>query len=231
MRVLIPIASGLETTVHQRVLNFEQITAIENDAHFRAGHYYGGQLPITGLELARRIAHKTFVSLEALGERARKEVLTRRPPHAWYEMHHPVEVYLWRQGEKFAQRFDANSYLRIVDAWQWLDLPREAGKRRLEDLFHAAHDHRYLVFSIDSDECFPPAEQHMLVRLLEQAKVPVTWITVHSRCGHDAFLVEPHLFAPHLRQALEEPDAPPTAQTARPQRHGQRRPGQVDLEP
>jgi homoserine O-acetyltransferase len=29
------------------------------------------------------------------------------------------------------------------------------------------------------------------------------WITVHSEKGHDAFLLEPRLFAPHIRQVLE----------------------------
>jgi homoserine O-acetyltransferase len=29
------------------------------------------------------------------------------------------------------------------------------------------------------------------------------WITVHSDKGHDAFLLEPRLFTPHLSQALD----------------------------
>jgi homoserine O-acetyltransferase len=28
------------------------------------------------------------------------------------------------------------------------------------------------------------------------------WITVHTEKGHDSFLLEPKLFAPHLQQAL-----------------------------
>ena len=123
VRTVVPIASGLETTVLQRLMNFEQIVAIELDSEFRAGRY--NAQPRNGLASARRIAHKTFVSLQHLRARAR-----------------------------------------------------------------------------DSDGSFEPPEQARLVRVLEDAGVPVTWISVHSGKGHNAFLLEPELFAPHIAQAL-----------------------------
>ena len=52
------------------------VTAIEGDPNFRGGDFYGGPHPNLGLALARRIAHKTFVSLETLRERARSEVVS-----------------------------------------------------------------------------------------------------------------------------------------------------------
>jgi homoserine O-acetyltransferase/O-succinyltransferase len=204
VRVVVPIASGLETTLYQRILNFEQITAIEADQAFRGGNYAHPLKPDTGLALARRIAHKTFVSLETLVERAGKRVVSRKPPHGWYEMNHPIESYLHHQGETFVHRFDANSYLRILDAWQWFDLCKEAGASSRLSLFKRCQDQRFLVFSIDSDLCFPQEEQRKLVRLLKKAQVPVTWITVNSDKGHDSFLLEPELFGPHLRHVLEE---------------------------
>ena len=115
-------------------------------------------------------------------------------------MNHPVESYLFHQGLKFVKRFDANTYLRILDAWQWFDLVAEAGGD--DDIFSRCRDHRFLVFSIDSDASFPPAEQGHLVKTLEAARVPVTWITVHSGKGHDSFLLEPALFTPHIAQIL-----------------------------
>ena len=60
------------------------------------------------------------------------------------------------QGEKFVRRFDANTYLRILDAWQWFDLAAEAGARDFKDLFRRCRDQEFLVFSIDSDLSFPP---------------------------------------------------------------------------
>ncbi|MCX7869422.1 MAG: homoserine O-acetyltransferase, partial [Terrimicrobiaceae bacterium] len=207
-RNVIMIASGLETTVLQRLMNFEQIAAIEMDPDFRGGDYV--EQPARGLAAARRIAHKTFVSLAHLRARARGEVVATAPPFGgWYEMNHPVESYMLHQGEKFVSRFDANTYLRILDAWQWFDLAAEAGSRNLESLLARCRRQTFLVFSVDSDGCFPPAEQKRLVEALEAAGVPATWITVHSGKGHDAFLLEPGLFSPHIRQALH-----PSARTA-----------------
>jgi len=202
VRIVVPIASGAETTVLQRLMNFEQISAIELDPNFRGGDYYGQTPPRDGLAAARRIAHKTFVSLQDLRARARSEVAYNTSPFGWYEMNHPVESYLLHQGVKFVSRFDANTYLRILDAWQWFDLAAEAGSESLEEIFTRCTAQRFLVFSIDSDVSFDPEEQAGLVRLLERAHVPVTWITVHSGKGHDAFLLEPELFSPHIAQIL-----------------------------
>lgn len=202
VRTVIPIGSGPETTVLQRILNFEQVTAIEGDPSFRGGDYYGGAPPVLGLSLARRIAHKTFISLSTLTERARNEILSDAPPFGWYRMNHPAESYMLHQGEKFVRRFDANSYLRILDAWQWFDLAAEGGCKSLEEIFERCADQRFLVFSIDSDASFYPPEQGRLVHLLKRAGVEVTWITVHSDKGHDSFLLEPHLYTPYIRHVL-----------------------------
>ena len=203
VRKVIPIASGMETTVHQRILNFEQVTAIEADPDFRGGDYYAGELPHRGLALARRIAHKTFISPHAVDERARGEVVSSRPPFGWYAMNHPVESYMLHQGNKFVRRFDANSYLRILDAWQWFDLAAEGGARSCDALFRRCRSQEFLVFSVDHDVAFPVADQAKLVHHLKKAGVPTIWITVHSDKGHDSFLLEPGLYTPHLKHLLE----------------------------
>jgi homoserine O-acetyltransferase len=202
VRIVLPMATGTKTTIYQRILNFEQITAIEADPNFRGGAYTEGGKPDIGLALARRIAHKTFVSLDALRERAKSTVVSQKPPFGWYEMNSPVESYMLHQGQKFVRRFDANCYLRILDAWQWFDLAGEAGAKDCAELFERCRNQEYLVFSIDSDLSYPVAEQYKLVHLLKKAQVPVMWITVHSDKGHDSFLIEPKLFAPHVQQAL-----------------------------
>jgi homoserine O-acetyltransferase/O-succinyltransferase len=202
VKIVVPIGTSAATTIMHRILNFEQITAIESDLNFRGGDFYDGPRPDVGLALARRIAHKTFVSPDTLRERARGVLVSHKPPHGWYEMNHPVESYMLHQGEKFVQRFDANTYLRIVDAWQWFDLIAEAGAHDFRELFARCQHQEFLVFSMDSDVSFHPQEQSKLVHLLKDAHVPVMWITVHSEKGHDSFLLEPRLFTPHLAQAL-----------------------------
>ena len=202
--IVVPIAAGLGVTSLQRIHNLEQIYAIEKDANYRGGDYYDGAPPDTGLALARMISHKTFVSLHMMEDRARKEVIEPRNGFTFYGLTHPVESYLLHQGRKFVKRFDANTYLRILKAWQQYDVAAESGEESLEDALARCRHHRYMVFTIDSDVCFYPEEQGAMIRQLKRAGVRCRRITVHSEKGHDAFLLEPELFKPHLVFTLEE---------------------------
>ncbi|NOX22014.1 MAG: homoserine O-acetyltransferase [Actinobacteria bacterium] len=199
---VIPIAAGSRPTPLQIIHNFEQINAIQNDPNFAGGDYYDGPPPTQGLRLARMIGHKTFVSLEAMQRRAREEIVALGVGPGTYDIQHPMESYMWHQGRKFVDRFDANSYLRMMVAWQRFDLAAEAGVDDLSDLFTPCKHQRYMVFTIDSDVCFYPDEQSELMRLLGLADVPARRITVHSDKGHDSFLLEPALYAPHLADTL-----------------------------
>jgi homoserine O-acetyltransferase len=200
--IVIPIASSIEVTPLQRIHNFEQIYAIERDPNFRGGDYYDGPHPDYGLALARMISHKTFVSLHTMEDRARLEITQPEDTFSWYPIANPLESYMLHQGLKFVERFDANTYLRISEAWQHFSLAGEAGVHNLDELFSRCRDQRYLIFSIDSDVCFYPEEQEEMVRVLKQAGVRSMRITVHSEKGHDAFLIEPELFTPHLAHML-----------------------------
>lgn len=204
VEVVIPIAAGLEVTELQILHNFEQIAAIVADPNFRGGDYYDGDPPVDGLRIARMIGHKTFVSLSALAERARAEVESDDGPDG-YGLANSLESYMWHQGERFIDRFDANSYLRLMQAWQTHDLRAEADVESFEELFDRSGDQRYMVFSIDSDVCFYPDEQRRISRALKRVGIDHRHITVHSDKGHDSFLLEPSLFAPHLRDTLLNP--------------------------
>jgi len=204
VRTVIPFATGLRTTALQRLHNLEQICAIEADPAFRGGDYPEHAPPSKGLALARMIGHKTFVSLGAMEERARSEVVRRDQTLAWYQLRSPLESYMLHQGQKFVQRFDANTYLRILDAWNRFDLVREAVATDLAGLFQRCRRQNYLVFTIDSDACFYPEEQAELMEVLKKSGVGGTRITVHSDKGHDSFLLEPHLYRPFLRAVLQD---------------------------
>jgi homoserine O-acetyltransferase/O-succinyltransferase len=194
------IAAGFKTTVLNRLILFEQILAIENDPNFNGGDYYQGQPPIYGLALARMISHKTFVHLDAIERRARQDIIQDNDTLSWYQVRDPFQSYMLHQGKKFVRRFDANTYLRIIDLWSRYNAVEEAGADSPRDLLEeaATAGQRWLVFSIDSDFCFYPEEQADLTLHLERADIDVTQITVHSDKGHDSFLLEPHLYTPHL---------------------------------
>ena len=204
VRNVVVIASGYKTTVLNRLILFEQILAIENDPHFNGGDYYEGAAPLYGLVLARMISHKTFVHLDSIERRARQDVVQPDDVLAWYRVRDQFQSYMLHQGKKFVRRFDANTYLRIIDMWSRYDATQEGDAETPADLFERARlaGQRWLVFSIDSDFCFYPEEQAELVKHLEEAKVDVMHIIVHSDKGHDSFLLEPDLYTPHLSWVL-----------------------------
>lgn len=194
------IAAGFKTTVLNRLILFEQILAIENDPNFNGGDYYEGQPPLYGLALARMISHKTFVHLDAIERRARQDIVQDNDTLSWYRVRDQFQSYMLHQGKKFVRRFDANTYLRIIDMWSRYDAVAEGDAGSPRELLDraAAAGQRWLVFSIDSDFCFYPEEQADLTLHLERADIQATQITVHSDKGHDSFLLEPHLYTPHI---------------------------------
>jgi homoserine O-acetyltransferase len=205
VKIVMPVATGLRTTVLTRLTLFEQVLAIENDPHFNGGDYPEDAKPEYGLTLARMISHKTFVHLDAIEKRASQTVSQPNGQLSWYKVGHTVESYMLHQGKKFVKRFDANSYLRILDMWLRYNPLRDAGVDSYEELFarSKAAGHHYLIFSIDSDFCFYPEEQAEMVSALERVGVSSMHITVHSDKGHDSFLLEPQLYTPHLVYTLE----------------------------
>ncbi len=204
VRNVILIASGFKTTVLNRLILFEQILAIENDPHFNGGNYYEGHSPLYGLALARMISQKTFVHLDAFERRARQDVVQADDVLAWYRVRDQFQSYMLHQGKKFVKRFDANTYLRTIDLWSRYDATDEGDAETATALFERAKlaGQKWLVFSIDSDFCFYPEEQAEIVKYLEQAKVDVMHIIVHSDKGHDSFLLEPDLYTPHISWLL-----------------------------
>lgn len=205
VRLVIPIATGVKTTVLNRIILLEQILAIENDPRFKSGEYYETGAPDTGLALARMISHKTFVHLDAIERRAGKDVVQPGDRFSWYQAHDHVESYMLHQGKKFTNRFDANTYLRICEMWSRYDPVLEGDAADSLELFSRSRDagHHYLVFSIDEDYCFYPEEQAALVEELKNAEVPHLFLTVHSEKGHDSFLLEPDLYTPHIQVMLQ----------------------------
>ncbi len=104
--------------------------------------------------------------------------------------------YLDYQGEKFVERFDANSYLAITRTMDTFDPTRgypsaEAAFRRIEA--------EVMLVGISSDWLFPPGEIAVLAACLRKAGVRCQYRELISSHGHDAFLAEPDGLARLLR--------------------------------
>ena len=167
--------------------------AIMADANWNGGDYYGGAHPDAGLAVARMAAHITYLSEAGLTEKFGRR-LQQRPDGSdgaksfGFEADFQVESYLRYQGSGFTRRFDANSYLYITRAIDYFDLAEKHGGR-LADAF-ANTTARFCVVSFDTDWLYTTAESQHLVRALNAAGAPVSFVELSSPFGHDGFLLE-----------------------------------------
>jgi len=161
--------------------------AILRDPNFRNGQYYdGGPTPDVGLAIARMIGHITYLSREAMTEKFGADRLSPRDVSTGFEKKFSVGSYLGYQGNKFVERFDANSYVTLSMAIDLFDLggtPEELAATL------SRSQSRWLVISFTSDWLFSPQESRELVDALIRTNKPVSYCNVESSCGHDAFLL------------------------------------------
>lgn len=200
VRCVLSIGSGYRASVEQRLSLFEQILAIELDPHFNGGDYYGGEYPEKGLALARIIGHKSFVYQDGLALRARKEIGGDYGMLSWFRPSSSMQSYMLHQGTKFAGRFDANSYIRIAAMWSEFDIctQEETGLFSTALLPCAVAGVPFLIFSIDTDCCFRPAEQADFHQNLTNCGIRSELVMIQSEKGHDSFLLEPELYADYI---------------------------------
>ncbi len=166
--------------------------AIQRDAHFSDGQYYDrDRRPDVGLAIARMLGHITYLSPEGMSERFEQHRFeVRTEERSEFERKFAVGSYLAHQGERFVERFDANSYITLSMAMDLFDLGGDSA--RLAANLEGA-DCRFLIVSYSSDWLFPPSQSEEIVRALVTIRESVTYCNVVTPCGHDAFLLEDDL--------------------------------------
>ena len=112
-----------------------------------------------------------------------------------------VESYLDFHGNKFTRRFDANSYVLLVEAMNSHDIGRDRGGVAAA-LSRATA--RALVLGIDSDRLFPVPDQQLIARGLTGNIDGDEAVVIHSEFGHDGFLIEHELVGPEVARLLAE---------------------------
>jgi homoserine O-acetyltransferase len=103
-----------------------------------------------------------------------------------FEKTFSVGSYLGYQGQKFVERFDANSYMVLSMAMDLFDLGRTPAELAAV-LGRSAC--RWLFISYSSDWLFPPDQSRDMVNALVSLEAPVSYCNIRSNCGHDAFLL------------------------------------------
>ncbi len=169
-------------------LNHLQRKAILLDPRFESGRYPAGRPPADGLALARAIAMCSYKSAELFGERyARKPNRNGEDPLRSLHERFDVAGYLDYQGEKFVQRFDANSYLVISKLMDTFDLVRSYASE--EEALKRIKAHVSLI-GISSDWLFPPEDVRVLAERIRAAGVECDYTEFESAHGHDGFLAD-----------------------------------------
>ncbi|HXC39666.1 MAG TPA: homoserine O-acetyltransferase [Burkholderiales bacterium] len=162
--------------------------AITTDPDFHGGDYYRhGVIPRRGLRLARMIGHITYLSDDAMMEKFGRS-LSNGDINYHFGVDFEVESYLRHQGDKFAEYFDANTYLLITRALDYFDPARPHGDDLAAALSSAKA--RFLVVSFTSDWRFSPERSREIVKALLDNRRDVAYAEVDAPHGHDAFLLE-----------------------------------------
>ncbi len=181
------IATSAETSADQLGGNSLQTEAISVDPFYAGGDYYDhDEGPYRGLALARRMALVNYRSPHELNDRFKRTWQSSVSPLG-DDGRFAVESYLDFHGNKFTRRFDANSYITLVQAMNSHDVTR--GRGPLKNVLGAIVQPT-LVLGIDSDRLFPISQQHELAAHIPHVLSGETAQVIDSPYGHDGFLIE-----------------------------------------
>ena len=202
------VALATSARLTAQALAFDVIgrNAILRDPRFHGGQYYGKDGPSVGLALARMLGHITYLSPEAMKEKFEADRLRPRNVPTEFEKRFSVGSYLAYQGDKFVERFDANSYIKLSLAMDLFNLG--ATSEELAANLDRSRC-RWLVVSFSSDWLFPAEQSREIVETLISLEKPVSYCNVASSCGHDAFLLPDDLpvYGEMVRAFLEPRDS------------------------
>ncbi len=185
VRAAIPVATSPRLTSQTMAFDIIGRNAIIHSPDFHGGRYYDQKSGVRGLAVARMIGHITYLSREAMRAKFGDNRNRPRDIDSKFEKDTSVASYLAHQGDKFVERFDANSYITISRAVDRFDFGE--GSALTERLRPAQC--RWLLISFTSDWLFPPDQSEEIVRALLATEKSVSYCNVQSPCGHDAFLL------------------------------------------
>eukprot|EP00299_Pterocystis_sp_00344_P015455 c7719_g1_i1.p1 GENE.c7719_g1_i1~~c7719_g1_i1.p1 ORF type:complete len:372 (-),score=67.17 c7719_g1_i1:1205-2320(-) len=200
VRLCCPIACGAAHTAWQIGISETQRQAIYADLKWRGGAFPPEDPPTAGLSVARQIAmfsYRTGVAFEGKFGRRTADGSSALSTHPDWE----VKRYLEYQGQKFLNRFDALTYVKLTEQMDTHDIARGRGdaKQVLSKVPQPC-----LILSIDSDILYPPHEQRFLATHLPRAH----FVSIRSDDGHDGFLLAQDQVSAAITQFLDNYPVP-----------------------
>jgi homoserine O-acetyltransferase len=188
VRHAIVIAAAPKLTAQNIAFNDVARQAILTDPDFHGGDFYSlGVVPRRGLRLARMLGHITYLSDDSMAEKFGRDMRAGGYKFG-FDVEFEIESYLRYQGDKFADRFDANTYLLMTKALDYFDPAHDVEGDLVRALAPAKAG--FLVISFASDWRFSPERSVEIVKALLDNNLPVTYAELGSLHGHDSFLMD-----------------------------------------
>ena len=184
----VPLATTCRHSALAIAFNEVARQSIMADPHWNNGNYYNGKKPGMGLAIARMIGHITYLSDESMRLKFGRKLQNKSALSFKFGAEFQVESYLQYQGNKFIERFDANSFLYITKAADYFDLAREYGKGSLVKAFSGCTT-KFLVVSYTSDWLYPTYQSKEMVTAMKKNALDVSFCEIDAQWGHDAFLL------------------------------------------
>ncbi len=210
VRRAVVVASAPNLTAENIAFNEVARRAITTDPDFHGGHFYRhGVVPKRGLRIARMIGHITYLSDDVMnakfGRQLRHAVQDAAAStdyrYSTQEVEFQIESYLRYQGDKFADYFDANTYLLITRALDYFDPARKFGGSLTQALARARS--KFLLISFVTDWRFAPSRSRELVKALLDNQRDVSYAEIDAPHGHDAFLLDDERYHSVVRSYFE----------------------------
>jgi homoserine O-acetyltransferase len=200
IRHAIVIAAAPNLSAENIAFNEVARQAILTDPDFHGGHFAAAQTkPRRGLRVARMIGHITYLSDEQMEAKFGRQL--RDGLHFSFAPEFQIESYLRHQGEKFAEYYDANTYLRITKALDYFDPALASGGNLAKALQPATC--KFLVVSFTTDWRFPAARSREIVKALVDNKRDLSYAEIAAPHGHDAFLLDDEQYHAIVRAYFE----------------------------
>lgn len=215
VRHAVVIASAPNLTAENIAFNEVARRAIQTDPDFHGGHFYQhGAVPKRGLRIARMIGHITYLSDDVMNEKFGRQLIAasqgaveRDYFYSTLEAEFQIESYLRYQGDKFAEYFDANTYLLITRALDYFDPARSYGGNLSLALTRARA--KFLLVSFTTDWRFAPKRSREIVKALLDNKRDVSYAEINAPHGHDAFLLDDPRYTGVIRSYFESMEVQP----------------------
>ena len=171
---LILIATNAQHSPWGIAFNESQRLAIKADRSYYSNTEEGGR---KGLAAARSIALLSYRGYEAYTNTQKDDTHDKITNYA-------AASYQRYQGEKLINRFNAYSYVRLLDAMD----SHNVARNRTEKIEYTLNQikAKTLVIGVISDILFPTIEQKFLAKHIKNA----TYTEIDSTFGHDGFLIE-----------------------------------------